>query len=392
MTLFLASVTGPQEAETAIAEGADIVDLKDPAAGVLGAVAPAVVRATVAAVAGRRPLSAVTGDLPMQPERLAAAAGALVQAGVDYVKVGLFADAGREQCIAALAPLAARSKLVGVMFADAGADDALLPLLARSGFAGAMLDTAHKDAGGLLDHRDIAALGSFVDACGAHGLMAGLAGSLEPPDVPRLLLLAPDVLGFRGALCAGRGRAGHIDPEAVAAVRALIPPEPRGKPHPHAGSKIDYRLLAARGYAPGPDGASSDRIFVRDFVLPVRIGAYARERRKPQKVRFNVDVQVQRPGHAVGDMRDVFSYDIVTDGIRMIVAQEHIPFVETLAERVAALVLTHPRALAVTVRVEKLEVVDGAVGVEIVRERAAETAKVHQLFPLAVRERDGPGE
>jgi dihydroneopterin aldolase len=44
------------------------------------------------------------------------------------------------------------------------------------------------------------------------------------------------------------------------------------------------------------------------------------------------------------------------------------------------------------VRVEKLEVVDGAVGVEIVRERAAETAKVHQLFPLAVRERDGPGE
>ena len=38
----------------------------------------------------------------------------------------------------------------------------------------------------------------------------------------------------------------------------------------------------------------------------------------------------------------MFSYDVITDGIRLIVAQEHIAFLETLAERVAALVLAHP--------------------------------------------------
>lgn len=390
MTLFLASVTGVQEAETVLAEGADVIDLKDPAAGAFGAVPPATVRETVRAIGGRRALSAVTGDLPMRPEALVAAASALAASGVDYVKVGLFADPGREACIRALAPLAARAKLVGVMFADAGADPGLLPLMAQSGFAGAMLDTARKDAGSLLELNELPALGAFVDACASHRLLAGLAGRLEPPDVPRLLLLQPDLLGFRGALCAG-GRRARVAAEAVAAIRALIPPDRReASRRTDGGAKIDYRLLAARAYAPTADGTPSDRVFVRDFVMPVRIGAYARERIKPQRVRFNIDVKVQRASHAVDDMRDVFSYDIVTDGIRMIVAQEHIPFVETLAERVAALVLAHPRALAVTVRVEKLEVVDGAVGVEIVRQRS-ERAKVHQLFPLA-RENDRPGE
>ena len=85
MTLMLASVTGPVEAEIALAGGVDIVDLKDPARGALGAVAIETVRATVTVVAGRRPVSAVTGDLRMQPEPVVAAAESMAGAGVDYV-------------------------------------------------------------------------------------------------------------------------------------------------------------------------------------------------------------------------------------------------------------------------------------------------------------------
>ena len=65
MTLFLASVRDPAEAELALAAGADIVDLKDPGQGALGAVAPGVIAACVAAIAGRAPVSATIGDLPM---------------------------------------------------------------------------------------------------------------------------------------------------------------------------------------------------------------------------------------------------------------------------------------------------------------------------------------
>ena len=53
MTLLLASVTGPDEAALVLAHGADIIDLKDASNGALGALAPDVVRATVAAVRGR---------------------------------------------------------------------------------------------------------------------------------------------------------------------------------------------------------------------------------------------------------------------------------------------------------------------------------------------------
>jgi len=398
MTLLLASVRDAEEAEVALAHGADIVDLKDAARGALGALDPAVVRAAARAIAGRRPASAVTGDLPMEPETIAAAAESMAAAGVQYVKVGLFPDPRREDCIRRLSALARNTKLVGVMFADlapeAVGNAAVLGLMAETGFAGAMLDTARKGSGRLLDRMEIPSLARFVGACRTHGLMAGLAGSLEPPDIPRLLPLAPDYLGFRGALCHAGDRTAGIDPAAFRLVRALIPPAPRADDSGSDGTTVDYRLLAARGYSidPGKDEAARNRIFVRDFVLPVRIGAYAHERDKLQRVRFNVDVEVLRPTHPSEDMRDVFSYDVVTDGIRMIVAQEHIGLLETLAERIAALVLAHARVFGVTVRAEKLDIGPGAVGVEIRRERPAEMANVRHLYPIAAGRADKAAE
>jgi FolB domain-containing protein len=386
MTLLLASVNGMEEADLARANGADIIDLKDAAKGALGAVAPDVLRATVAAVGGRRPVSAVTGNLPMEPDVIAAAVESAAQAGVDYVKIGLFPSPRQQECIRALSSPARKTQIIGVMFADGGADQALVRIMAESGFAGAMLDTADKSAGRLLDHVDIAELRDFVGLCREHGLMAGLAGSLEAPDVPRLLLLEPDVLGFRGALCLAHDRTSRIDPESIRIIRDLIPFDPRGAGSEGRGlMKVDYRLLAARGYSTDPsrDDAATDQIIVRDFVLLARVGAYAREREKPQNIRFNVDVRVRRTDHLVESMRDVFSYDVITDGIRIIVTQEHIAFLETLAERVAMSVLAHPRAVSVMVRVEKLDVGSGSVGVEIARERPADVAKINHLYPAA---------
>jgi len=385
MTLLLASVTDGEEAEIAIRHGADIIDLKD-VSKAFGAVSVATVRSTVKSVARRRPVSAVIAEPDMDPAALLGAATAIADVGLSYVKVGLYPHDRRLDSIRALAPLAKRVNLIGVLFADCGADEGLIQVLAESGFAGAMLDTAYKSGGRLLDHMDITALGRFVDTVRGKGLLAGLAGSLELPDIPRLLLLAPDVLGFRRALCAGAERESHLDGEAVNAVRALIPVDARrNDTHPAASAKVDYRLLAARGYSRDSrkDDSETDLVFVRDFVLPIRIGAYAYEHEHPQNVRFNIDAKVLRPDHLAENIRDVFSYDLITDSIRMIVAQEHIALVETLAERIAAFILIHPQVTAVTVRVEKLDIGPGGIGVEIVRRRSQEVAKVHQLYPQA---------
>jgi dihydroneopterin aldolase len=367
VTLMLASVTGPEEAETALLGGADVIDLKDPARGALGAVEVATVAATVARLGGRRRLSAVAGDAPLAA--LLPTAEAMAAAGVDIVKVGLAPGQDLAAGLRAFAPLAARVRLVGVLFADLGPDLGLVAALAEAGFAGAMLDTARKGAGTLLDVWEMPAIARFVAACRARkDFSCGLAGGLEPPDVPRLLVLEPSLLGFRSALCRG-GRAGPIDLEAVRLVRGLIPRE-AGE---DAARVVDWRVLAARGYAPDPHGdpTVTDRVFVRDLVLPAFIGAYARERGAAQRVRFEIEVLVARPGRPTQDMRDIYSYDIISDGIRMLLAAGHVDLVETLAERIAALLLADARVVKACVRVEKLDTQSGVVGVAIERTRAS---------------------
>ncbi len=196
--------------------------------------------------------------------------------------------------------------------------------------------------------------------------------------MPRLLVLSPDVLGFRGALCEG-GRDSPISAAATRAIRALIPPEATQE----SGAQVDYRLLAARGYAHDPSGdrSQTDRVFLRDLVLKISIGAYAHERGKPQRVRFSVDALVRRGTGPSQDMRDVFSYDIIGDGIRMLVDAGHVVLVETLAERIAALLLAHSRVVQVTVTVEKLDLAAGIAGVTVERTRETAVAALADLFP-----------
>lgn len=370
MTRMLASVTGAGEAEIAIAGGADVIDLKDPGAGALGALSPEAIRSVVGAVAGRRATSAVCGDLPMVPETIRVKAEEIASTGVDYVKVGFFPSPEAASCAAALAPLARKTKLIAVLFADAEPDFGLLPVFAANGLHGVLVDTADKSKGRLLDHLPPQRLSQFVDPAKSLGLKAGLSGSLEAPDIPRLLPFGPDFLGFRRALCGDSGRSGSISEEAVQRIRSLIPEERQAG----GSARVDYRLLAARGYSPGAGDPTlgTDRIFVRDFVLPVQIGAYSFEHGHTQKVRFDVSADVLRVTKAPEDMRHVFSYDVIMDGIRTIVARGHVELSEALAEKIAAHVLEDPRVVRVTVRVEKLELGPGGVGVEIERQRAKE--------------------
>ena len=79
-------------------------------------------------------------------------------------------------------------------------------------------------------------------------------------------------------------------------------------------------------------------------------------------------------------MRDVFSYDLIVDAVRLILSRGHVPLVEALGEQIADAVLAHPRVVAVTIRVEKLDVLDGYVGVELRRDRAA-LAAANQRTP-----------
>lgn len=223
MTRLLASVVDLQEARLALAGGADILDFKDPRHGALGALPVAAVAECVAALGPSVVTSATVGDLPPDPATLSAAAAEMASSGVYYVKIGFFGRAISTECLEALAHLTRRHRLVAVLFADLEPDLAVIPAIARAGFAGFMLDTAGKDGRGLRDHVTVDELSRFVAAGRSHGLLNGLAGSLKLDDIPALLPLGPDYLGFRGALCAGGLRTAALDADAQREVRARIP-------------------------------------------------------------------------------------------------------------------------------------------------------------------------
>lgn len=113
-------------------------------------------------------------------------------------------------------------------------------------------------------------------------------------------------------------------------------------------------------------------VFVRDLVLDARIGVYNHERGGAQRIRINLDVSVAEPNHAIGDdLGDVVCYEAMINDAKAIIAEGHINLVETMADKIAARVLTRGGTLAVRVRIEKLDVIAEAasVGIEIERSR-----------------------
>ena len=219
---LLASVADLTELELALAGGVDVLDLKDPLAGALGAWPLPELRAAVRLAAGRVPVSATVGDLPPEPPALAAAARATAATEVDIVKLGFFAGGHHRALATALQPVAAEGiRLVAVLMADQEPDLELAGTLSRAGFWGVMLDTADKAAGHLLRHQPVAALTRFLAEARGHGLVAGLAGSLRLEDIDLLAPLRPDYLGFRGALCRG-GRGAPLQPDLLAQLKRKL--------------------------------------------------------------------------------------------------------------------------------------------------------------------------
>jgi uncharacterized protein (UPF0264 family) len=222
MTGMLASVNSIKEATLALDAQVDIIDLKQPSLGALGALDHTLIRQIVKHIGGKCPVSATIGDLPMQPAIVVDAVSRLAPAGVDYIKIGFFPGGDWPGTIAGLGELTPQHRLIAVLFADTQPDINLIKVLADHGFTGVMLDTMNKQKGNLTTLMKNSQLRDFVLQAKAYLLICGLAGSLTKSDISELLRLAPDYLGFRGALCNQQLRTAALDREAVKDIRQAI--------------------------------------------------------------------------------------------------------------------------------------------------------------------------
>lgn len=133
----------------------------------------------------------------------------------------------------------------------------------------------------------------------------------------------------------------------------------------------EERSVASAGADP------RDRISLRDYIVEVDIGAFQQERGHRQRVLFNMVVEVRPAPQPLNDDVDrILSYDRLTEAIATELAAERLNLLETLAERLAARILTEPQAMRVFVRIEKLDIGPFQLGVEIVRSRAEAALQV----------------
>lgn len=238
---LLVSVREAAEVPAALAGGADILDVKDPAAGSLGCPAPHV----LAAVAERLrhhptdvPLSVAWGDLPeFVPQRLDH-----LPAEVRWVKVG-FAGCrnvpdwpARFGMVCQLLAERTRSRphanrpavqMVAAAYADfhhaqAPSPHDVLAVARAHGCAGVLLDTCDKHAGRLPDWIAPDELAAWISTARDHGLFTAVAGSLAADDLPWLLPLEPDIVAIRTAACREGQRAHPVEAEAIRRFRARL--------------------------------------------------------------------------------------------------------------------------------------------------------------------------
>ena len=235
---LLVSVVDAAEARLAVAGGVDVVDVKNPAEGALGAPAPAVIAEVRGALGSERPLSAAIGDLPCLPGTAALAALGAAHAGAAYVKLGLWGAAGADDHVAVLRAaqraVAGRAAVVAVAYADAVrvprrplAPPELVATARRAGLSGCLVDTAIKDGRGVRAWLGDDALTELVAAAHGAGLEIALAGELRAEDLPEVRATGADIAGVRSAACRDGRRTAALDPRRIERLRAVCAADAR---------------------------------------------------------------------------------------------------------------------------------------------------------------------
>ncbi len=230
---LLVSPMNLDEARAALSGGADIIDVKNPKEGSLGANFPWAIKAVAELAAGKVPVSATIGDLEFKPGTASLAALGAAMVGADYVKAGLLGaktqDQAREMMegiVRAVKDFDPRKKVVSAAYSDyarAGSlSPMLLPAVARD--AGAdlvMVDTAKKDGRSTFEFMSEEDLRSFISLGHKMGLEVAVAGTIGFDHLEMLKRLNPDIIGVRGVVCGGDRRS-SIRPELVEKLKIAV--------------------------------------------------------------------------------------------------------------------------------------------------------------------------
>ena len=117
------------------------------------------------------------------------------------------------------------------------------------------------------------------------------------------------------------------------------------------------------------------KVLIKDLELKMLIGIHNFEKKKKQRVRFNLIINIDQnliPNDK--DLKSIVNYEQVIKTISKITSRKHFPLLETLAEKIFLKLFENPRIKKILLRIEKLDVIKNttSVGIELEKTRSNE--------------------
>ncbi|HEX2476729.1 MAG TPA: (5-formylfuran-3-yl)methyl phosphate synthase [Lacipirellulaceae bacterium] len=234
---LLVSVRSAAEAKEALAGGADVIDVKEPTRGSLGAADAATLGDVVRAVSGTAMLTAALGELIDLQSADSGTHSASVPSGISLFKIGLAGCRANSNWVSSWRDAIRRllgdsnghssqSRLVAVVYADWRAANSPAPIdvldaAVQFGCPALLVDTWDKSSGTLFDHWPVDDVKDFAEEVRSRGIRIVLAGSLTGAALVEAGRLGPDLIAVRTAACDG-GRNGAVSRERVQKLKQLL--------------------------------------------------------------------------------------------------------------------------------------------------------------------------
>ena len=117
------------------------------------------------------------------------------------------------------------------------------------------------------------------------------------------------------------------------------------------------------------------KILIKDLVLNMLVGIHNFEKKKKQRVRFNLIINIDQnliPNDK--DLKSIVNYEQIIKIITKITSRKHYLLLETLAEKIFFKLFENPRIKKILLRIEKLDIIKNttSVGIELEKTRSNE--------------------
>ena len=117
------------------------------------------------------------------------------------------------------------------------------------------------------------------------------------------------------------------------------------------------------------------KVLIKELILDLKLGYYEFEKKKVQKVKFNLEVNYKdkKPTND-RDLKSIVNYGKIVKLVKKLVKNRHYNFLETLAEDIFDELFKDKRIDKITLQIEKLEILKdcSSVGIQISKKRSYE--------------------